>query len=170
MTPRPWHEPRRPSDIVPIPWLHEDSIARLESITEPHFRVIEHGAGGSTLWFAERVANVLTFESDLDWYREVRTRATNNVFMIIGSTPPLPDSLDLRDLLFIDGDRASRPAWAMAAPNIVKPGGFVVFDNCNRPEFAEAREYLRDVSVETVTIDRNLQFSKYFVTDFYRMP
>jgi predicted O-methyltransferase YrrM len=168
MTPRPWHEPRRPSDIVPLPWLHEDSIARLESIIEPHFRVVEHGAGGSTLWFAERVESVLSVESDLDWYREVKARAPKNVTIVIDTVPP--HGITPCDLLFIDGERDSRPAWAMAAPNIVKTGGFVVFDNCNRPEFAEAREFLRSVSVETVTIDRNLQFSKYFVTDFYRMP
>jgi len=64
-----WYQPSDPSSIKPRPWLSDDAIAYLESILTPEMHVIEHGSGGSTLWFASRVVTVIAYEHDTDWYR-----------------------------------------------------------------------------------------------------
>lgn len=165
-----WWEPRTTHAIQRKPWLHDDAIAKLESILRKRFTVIEQGAGGSTLWFAERVKRVVSFEHDEKWYKAVSSLAPDNVSINHKSGPPLDtDDLPLCDLLFIDGEHPYRADYVMAAEYIVKPGGWVVFDNCNRPEYADARAHLHSISNSIESIDRNQYFSKYFVTDFCRL-
>lgn len=164
-----WWEPRNPHTFVEYPWLHVDAIAKLESIIKRTWTIVEQGAGGSTLWFAKRCKRVVTVEHSVEWYEAVLARSPKNVEMI--HSTDMPAELPLCNLLFVDGCHPQRADYIYSAKQIVKPGGWVVFDNSNRPEYSEAREWLSSACGGAVeVVDRNKKFSKYFVTDFYRMP
>jgi predicted O-methyltransferase YrrM len=161
-----WYQPSSRKDLKPIPWLAPDVIERLESLIQPDWEILEHGSGGSTLWFAERAKSVTAIEIDPDWQMVVKSKAPENVTI---------DSIckaDKKcDLLLIDGEPVkTRAMWIDMAPNLVKPGGWVVLDNANRPEYAEERKALHALAAEVQTYTNNDPHTLYLVTDFCRMP
>ena len=55
-----------------VPWVPYPARHWLESQVKPGWDVFEYGAGGSTLFFSERVRSVVTVEHDEGWARRVR--------------------------------------------------------------------------------------------------
>jgi predicted O-methyltransferase YrrM len=49
------------------PWITFPAIRFLERVIRPHMRVFEYGSGGSTLFFARRVREVISIEHDPVW-------------------------------------------------------------------------------------------------------
>jgi predicted O-methyltransferase YrrM len=164
-----WWQPSPPSsEIKPVPWLSPAVIQHLENLVQPDWDIIEHGSGGSTLWFAARVKSVKSVERDADWRAIVQSKAPENV-KVYGETYPA-DFSDC-DMLLIDGEPVElRADWIRSAPQIVRPGGWVVLDNANRPEYAKERLHLQAYAAEFQTFDGNEGGTKYLVTEFFRMP
>jgi predicted O-methyltransferase YrrM len=124
----------------------------MENIIDDESVVMEHGAGGSTLWFAERVDYLLSFETSPRWYGDIGNalydsghlyHADTNVFgnstLIFASEiedrgVKLPrNSPKEYDLIFIDG-RGRIKFWN-SVRKYVKPGGWVVWDDANRRKY-----------------------------------
>lgn len=165
MTNKLWYERSTPDEVQPIPWLHPEATEFFEFILEPDFRVLEHGAGGSTLWLSERVDQVDSVEHDIDWRLKMRELCPANVIML-DRIPP-PSSL-IYDLCFIDGKREERGPCILAAEKLVRPGGWVVLDNSNRPEYAAERRRLYKFADLKERYDNNIANSLYFVTEFWQ--
>lgn len=162
-----WQRKPNPKDIEPYPWLGPAVVERLEGLLERGWSVVEHGSGGSTLWFAGRVKSVTAYESNSDWYAVVKDQAPANARVV---NRGLYRGDEQADLLLIDGEPVGdRAAWAMVATQIVRPGGWVVLDNCTFPQLVEARAYLREIAAEYETIDCNVGGSEHQVTEFYRL-
>lgn len=162
-----WFAPTVPARVKPIPWLSPEATAYLESLLTPEMTVLEHGAGGSTLWFAERVKHVTAVESDLDWFNVLRKRVPENAAIVV-----MQGVLHIApvDLLFIDGEPVeTRAQWLGAAAQLVKPGGYVVLDNSNRPEYKQAREKFRETFTHIHTVDGNKGGCIHLITEFYRL-
>lgn len=89
-----WFESVRTKHAVnlegPVPWLTYPALRELESIVKPHFNVLEYGAGNSSLWWSQRVAQVVSVEHDPHWADYVRTRARpNNTIIEVPMDHPL---------------------------------------------------------------------------------
>lgn len=170
-----WWKRKEPGEnLEAIPWLAPRVVARLEEIVQPDFEILEHGSGGSTLWFAERCQHVTAVENNPDWQQIVTMFAPENVslYTSMGSIE-VSQRLDkgLFDLLLIDGEPVEdRAKWITAAQNLVKPGGWVVLDNANRPEYVDEREVLKQIAAHSETHVNNEMGTVYLVTDFYRLP
>jgi predicted O-methyltransferase YrrM len=165
-----WYQPSSRKDLKPIPWLAPDVIERLESLIQPDWEILEHGSGGSTLWFAERAKSVTAFEDDPDWQMIVRSKAPENV-TVYSAVDGVSLTFNNFDLCLIDGEPVRhRVRWIEDAVQLVKPGGWVVLDNANRPEYAEERKALHALAVEVQTYTNNDPHTLYLVTDFCRMP
>jgi predicted O-methyltransferase YrrM len=170
-----WYKPSNPDKVKPFPWLAPKVIKKLESLLTPDMEVLEHGSGGSTLWFAERVKFVLAIEQDLDWRRVIEKKLGKNrgaICASLGDIIPSQRLLNGRfDLLLIDGEPVEdRIRWLIAANNLVKAGGWVVLDNCNRPEYEKEFEALKARAVKVEILEGNVYPCKYLVTAFLRMP
>jgi DNA-directed RNA polymerase subunit H (RpoH/RPB5) len=50
------------------PWIPFEAANWLEHYLKPHMKVFEYGSGGSTIFFAERVAEVFSIEHDQKWH------------------------------------------------------------------------------------------------------
>jgi hypothetical protein len=163
-----WWKPSNAKDIKPVPWLAPNVIAHLTEIVTPEFDVLEHGCGGSTLWFAERVKSVIAVDSDSDWQR-----ITVKLLGINGKVVSTLDDVDVSkqfDLILIDGmPLEERGRWLHKAVEIIKPSGWVVLDNANRPEYAEARAWMQKQAASFETFDGNQGGTKYLMTEFYKM-
>lgn len=162
---KPWYAHRTPDEIIPVPWMHTSAVSYLEEILRPDFRVLEHGCGGSTLWFAERVAAVVSVEHDPAWRDKVRSLAPANVTLLeaFGHTG------QVFDLFLIDGLREEREGCLLKAHVFVKPGGWVVLDNANRPEYEDARRMFSEHARLIERFNNNIPTkTSYIVTEFWR--
>lgn len=175
-----WWMPKDSSHITPHLWLSPDACKFLDSIDKPEWNVLEHGAGGSTLWFAKRCKWVLSIENNWSWYEKLVSmkKEFENMSLIYTDkelSKTFPRMLYTSfDFLMIDGEPVeNRLEWISNTRNLVVSKGWVCFDNCNRPEFVEAREYLKSISDEVVTFDGNTNSNgvqtQYLVTEFYRL-
>jgi hypothetical protein len=136
---------------IGYPWLTIGAIVALEqTILQPHFRVLELGSGGSTVFWARRVAYVLSYETDPLWAERVRARLAElpnvcPVDVVNGtyrSGPAWVATLEDEsfDLLLVDhaNQRRSKAGWryrtdrnlmGWPAMDKVKIGGWCVVDN-----------------------------------------
>lgn len=152
-----------------LPWLSFRAIRWLAANLSPTMHVFEYGSGGSTVFFARRVADVVSVEHDADWH--ARTSAVladqgvrNCTYLL---RPPAPRA-DVRhpstdtdyvgfdfadyvtaiddyadrsfDLVSVDG--RARPSCVAAALSKVRPGGWMLLDNSDRPAYRAAHELL----------------------------
>jgi predicted O-methyltransferase YrrM len=169
---RKWWQPSTTSEIIALPWLAPQVIEKLESIVTYKSRVIEHGSGGSTLWLAERAMSVISFESNDKWRDKINQALENHAVAMVTSdiTEIHTEGTEKFDLLLIDGEPVTnRRLWIRKAIELVKPGGWVVLDNANRPEYADDRAWLQKKAAKFETINANEEGTRYLVTEFYRM-
>lgn len=162
-----WWQRSQAEEVEPVPWLHPDVVDYLESLLTPEMHVLEHGSGGSTLWFAERVASVTAVESDPKWLSSLSYQIPDNVLLL---GPDEEIELEF-DLLLIDGEPIeTRGDWLRRAGELVVPGGLVVLDNANRPEYRHEVIGLAEWARLLKSFDRNDPETSYLVTDFFRLP
>lgn len=162
-----WWKPREAGAIESIPWLSPKAIEFFGSILAPEYDVLEFGAGGSTLWLSERVATVESYEPIREWREEVQKRAGDNVAFL---AEPDFSPVEYYDLIFIDGEPVGvRGVWLFFAPAMAKPGGWIVLDNANRPEYAIERESLKEFADLVFTANGNEGGTRYLVTEFWRL-
>lgn len=56
---------------IGYPWLTLGAVSALERLVSPEHRVLELGAGGSTVFFARRCALVASFETNPEWAEKI---------------------------------------------------------------------------------------------------
>jgi hypothetical protein len=136
----------------PLPWFSYPSIDWLDSVLRPEDTAFEYGMGGSTLWFADRVAHVTSVEHDGDWVKRFRLPA--NVSVIVAQCggnmqhapagDPYVDAIRVParrfNVIIIDG--MARLSCVEAAHAAIDPAGLIVFDNTDFPYNRPAYERL----------------------------
>jgi hypothetical protein len=69
------------------PWLTPEAIGLLATLLHPTDRGAEFGSGRSTLWFAARVAELTSVETNARWHeavtRQLKERSVDNVDCIL---------------------------------------------------------------------------------------
>jgi hypothetical protein len=164
-----WWQPTPDAPIRPVPWLSMAAREYLDNLMQPEWRVAEHGGGGSTLWFASKCQHVTTVENNMAWLKKIAEKDLPNAILVYGRD--VPEFAQPLDLILIDGEPPEdRAEWLKVAPEIVKPGGWVVLDNANRPEYAAERKHMQAYAEHVETIDANEGGTMYLVTEFYRLP
>jgi predicted O-methyltransferase YrrM len=118
--------------------------------------VLEFGAGRSTAWFARRAGRVLSFEDNEFWADQTRNRLQElglaNVELrqqpvegFTAAVEALPDSsFDLVVMDFLEAPSVTRIDVLKPAMKNVRPGGYLLLDDSDRPGYAEAFELLAD--------------------------
>ena len=69
----------------PIPWYTYPCIDFLRQRSYEGKTVLEFGGGQSTLWWAHRAKNIVTFEGDQDWYDKIKGSMPANVDLFLVS-------------------------------------------------------------------------------------
>jgi hypothetical protein len=155
-----WHDGiRRRTPIVggtrSQPWFTYPSIAWLEPRLLSSDRVFEFGSGNSTLWFAERVTEVVSVEHDPAWIKQLEPFLPSNVSLLFRPThgeehvshsngpSTYVSAIDAGgpfDVIVIDG--VERNACALYAPEHLSSDGLILYDNSDRPGARKAVEEL----------------------------
>jgi hypothetical protein len=130
-----------------VPYLPMSLTAWLEPRLLTTDRVFEYGCGGSTLWFASRVREVRSIETDAKWATRVQAPANVTVRLIDRSDPGYPSSIRNAappfDVVLIDG--LARNECVDAAVGALAAHGLVLLDDsdwpCHAPAVARFTEH-----------------------------
>jgi predicted O-methyltransferase YrrM len=116
--------------------------------------VLELGSGRSTLWFARRVRSVISFEDNSYWYPQTKERledrGLSNVDLRLRPVEDFPsevaalpvEAFDLVVVDFLEAPSVTRVDAVKPAMKKVRPGGYLLLDDSDRPGYAEAFELL----------------------------
>lgn len=138
------YQRRRPD----APWLTSEAVAFLERWLEPDFVGFEWGSGRSTIWFAQRVRQLISIEHDPHWFEEVRRRlaeeglapkvtcrrfavddAASKDYPYVSAISRLPDGA--LHFCLVDGATRLRAHCALACLPKLRSGGLAIIDNAN---------------------------------------
>lgn len=121
-----------------VPWLGYRAIKRIGGILTNQSRVLEFGSGMSTIWLARQCVEVVSVESNEDWYLRVqkllRLENVNKVDQKLLKGSEYFSLTDFPDKYFnfilIDGDY--RDKCAHCSIKKVKHGGYIYLDNTDK--------------------------------------
>ncbi len=136
------------------PWIVPASIGWLRRRIRSDWSVLELGSGRSTVWFARRSGSVLSLEDNEYWYPRTRERLEelrmDNVDLRLRRVEEFPkeiaalpdDAFDLVVVDFLEAPTLTRVDALKPAMKKVRPGGYLLLDDSDRPGYAEAYELL----------------------------
>jgi predicted O-methyltransferase YrrM len=131
------------------PWISYRATWQLGRMIRRDWRIVEFGAGMSTIWFASRAQFVLSIESDPGWFNRVRMmlekRGVTNVQLEYRAMEDCEQYASLGaeksfDLALIDGhcrDRCVAPCM-----RAVRNHGYIYLDNTDQPGDRQTAEAL----------------------------
>lgn len=128
-------------ETKPIPWYTYPAIEFIENKINSDFQIFEYGSGNSSLWWAERVAKVISIESDASWFDYIKENMPSNVelHLLEGDLEYASaiNSYEDRyfDVIIVDG--INRNQCVEFASTKVKDEGFIIFDNTDDRKHAE---------------------------------
>ena len=117
---------------APIPWYTYPAIELLRNKSFLGRRVLEFGAGQSTLWWSQRAQHVTSFENNAEWYEYVLPQLPQNTRLHLvddhmsGFEHLVPPN-ERFDVIVIDG--LDRLTAAVKSQHLLAPGGVFLLDN-----------------------------------------
>ena len=131
-----------------LPWLPFRLIDELSGTIGAGARVLEYGGGGSTLWFLDRGATVVTVEHHAELAERLRRQVDSDRWTLLQRGPEndyadyvaaIDDFPDEHfDVVLVDGRERARCALRSVAK--IKPGGLLIVDDVDRERYAGALE------------------------------
>jgi len=133
----------------PIPWITYPAMQFILRRVRSDMNVFEYACCSSTLWWAERVNEVVACEHDFTWYQDVTSKLPRNAtihhvpLVYGGDYSSLVSSLGRKfDVIVIDG--RDRVNCAVNAVTSLTPAGIIIWDNSDRREYQEGYKHLYD--------------------------
>lgn len=123
------------------PWLTAESIKLIQDFLSKEKIGFEWGSGRSTVWFAQRMAKLISVEHNEGWHKRVLNIIDNkkieNVdyrFVSIENgcleySQQVEKEKEKFDFILVDGE--CRSECLAAAAKKIKPGGYLVLDNAD---------------------------------------
>jgi predicted O-methyltransferase YrrM len=110
-------------------------------------KVFEYGAGASTLWWAQRVSEVLSCEHDPQWFELTRKGVPSNAKIVHAPRDNylyanrILEHVNEFDIVVIDG--RDRVRCARNSINALTQQGVVIWDNSDRDYYKPGFEFLQ---------------------------
>jgi predicted O-methyltransferase YrrM len=118
-------------DGQPLIWYTYAAIEFLRYKDFTGKRVLEFGAGQSTLWWAARASEVISFEDNAAWYERLLSQMPQNVSLRLISSPAPTKEICFAsgpfDIIVIDG--LGRLECAQVSADLLTDDGAILFDN-----------------------------------------
>jgi hypothetical protein len=130
----------------PLPWYTYPAIEFLQQLDFSQCTAFEYGAGNSTLFWAHRVARLVSVEDEEQWAETVRQRLPSNATLLYESdlrryVDTIRQFSEGFDIIIVDGPArgGTRLKCARAGMEHLKPGGMIILDNSDwLPQSARA--------------------------------
>lgn len=107
----------------PLPWYTYPIIDFLSAKDFSDKKVLEFGAGQSTLWWAKKARSVTAIEGDKWWYLKLTASVPSNVLLHYAGA----DIRETFDVIIVDG--LNRLSCIRRAPALLNMNGAIIFDN-----------------------------------------
>ncbi len=132
----------------PIPWFTYPAIEFLKGRLSKEFSVFEYGCGNSTLFFSERIKEIISVETNPEWYNKIKLKLKSNCNLILYDNKPVDynyeeiiKQFDKKfDIIVIDAIK--RNEVMKVAVDYVKSNGVIILDNSDIDEYKPGIEYL----------------------------
>jgi hypothetical protein len=136
------------------PWIVPAAVGWLGRRIRREWTVLELGSGRSTVWLGRRASRVVSLEDNEFWIERTREQLVraglDNVELcqlpVERFTAELADvddaSLDLLVIDFLESPDADRVEAVRAGRSKVKPRGYLLLDDSDRPAYAAADQLL----------------------------
>lgn len=133
------------------PWWCESAVNLTKSkiVHTPNIRVFEWGAGNSTLFWAHYAKEVVSVESDQEWYKKMKVLVPDHVTikyrdLVYGGdySKEIFHEKEKFDIIVIDG--RDRVRCATNCVEKLKEDGIIIWDNTDRENYKEGFWYLKD--------------------------
>jgi len=128
----------------PIPWMTYPFIDFVKARLNGDLTVFEFGSGNSTLFFAERVKQVVAIEHNKEWFEKIKDKIPQNVLLHHKS---LDEEYQLSiksygnfDIIIIDGE--NRVECINNSVNSLSSSGVLILDDSERDEYKEGINFL----------------------------
>lgn len=135
-------------DGRPIPMMSYSLVEYLLGLDLSAFDLLELGGGRSTPFWASQTRSVLTFETDAEWLKILRSRPLRNLETRLTTPETLAQDMTglgrSFDVIVIDA-AANRFQLSRAAVTMLRPGGFIILDNSDW--FPNAASVLREADL-----------------------
>ena len=118
----------------PTPWLAPEATKKLHELAKPGVRVLEWGAGSSTLWLLSRDLQVTALETDPQWASVIKQRVGDRgQVQLVARSDYLPRLNDY-DIVIIDG-----PRRVECADHVFRERfrGLVIWDDTHRAAYQD---------------------------------
>lgn len=130
-----------------VPWYTYPAIEYLSSFDFRDCDVFEFGSGNSSSFWASRVRNVVSVESDKEWFEAIDRNKQPNQSLLHRAdasryVSALAEQGRLFDVIVIDGKW--RDQCVQEAPRHLRAGGMIVLDNSDRMLEQECGTALRE--------------------------
>lgn len=134
-------------DGNPIPWFTYPAIEFLKERLTKEMTVFEYGSGSSTLFFAERVKEIISVETNKEWFNKIVNKLPSNARLIFYdqnnfncSYPEVIKTTNSKfDIIIIDAiEREEVIYWAEKSIN---DRGVIILDNSDRLEYQNGIEF-----------------------------
>lgn len=137
------------ADKKAIPWFTYSAIEFISDRLSKKLNVFEFGSGNSTLFFAERVSQIISVEHNRDWYENISRKCpANSKIFLIGSKNsdeyinPLQMSNQNYDIIIVDG--IYRNECLTESVNHLSERGVIILDDSERGDYSKGIKYLLD--------------------------
>lgn len=133
----------------PIPWFSYPFIDFLTPRLKINLVLFEFGSGNSTLFFAERVKNVISVEHNKEWYQIVNSTKPSNVRLVQTESDSVNDYLEYFnnlketvDIIIVDG--LHRNECLVNSINKLSENGVIILDDSERSEYQNGLDFILD--------------------------
>jgi hypothetical protein len=122
------------ADLNELPWFTYPSIEYLSQLDFSDKTFFEWGSGNSSVFFSKRVKSISSVESNENWYKFGLTRLSSNQKLTLASNEDYANTIKTAatkyDVIIIDG--ILRDECTALAPDYLKEGGMIIYDNSER--------------------------------------
>lgn len=132
----------------PVPWFVYSAVEFLDDRLPEDATVFEYGSGNSTLWWAERAANVHSVEHNPEWKDKMTSNVPENVRSLYcklgeGYESSVLSSGELYDVIILDG--RNRDKCLGHSLNALSKRGVILFDDSDWEKYQKTISYLRSL-------------------------
>ena len=120
------------------PWMNRAAVQAYARLVEGTERVLEFGAGSSTLWLDRMGCDVTTYEHHERWATTIRANVSDNVTLIHEDAYHLHAREHLTgqkfDIIVIDGEWREECLWVILDLELLAEGATLILDDSQREE------------------------------------
>ncbi|AFH50590.1 Fkbm family methyltransferase [Ignavibacterium album JCM 16511] len=135
-------------DGNPIPWFTYPAIEFLKDRLTKEMIIFEYGSGSSTLFFAERVKEIISVETDKEWFNKIVNKLPSNARLIFYEqvnfdctyAEVIKTTNKKYDIIIVDA--IEREEAISISIELLKENGVIILDNSERDEYKNITDFL----------------------------